>query len=48
MYHVLYYYAKKNLVKRECEEFEMVLQHKSKLHVYKILKCLVGFEEYCT
>ena len=32
--------------KGECEEFEMVLQHESKLHVYKELKRGVGFEEY--
>ena len=36
---------KEALDKRECEEFEMALQHKSKLHVYKELKCGVGFEE---
>ena len=34
------------LDKRECEEFEMALQHKSKLRVYKELKRGVGFEEY--
>ena len=37
---------KEALDKRECEEFEMVLQHKPKLRVYKELKCGVGFEEY--
>ena len=37
---------KEALNKRECEEFEMPLQHKSKLHVYKELKGEVGFEEY--
>ena len=29
-----------------CEEFEMALQRKSKLRVYKELECGVGFEEY--
>ena len=37
---------KEALDKKECEEFEMALQHKSKLHVYKELKNEVGFEEY--
>ena len=37
---------KEALGKRECEEFEMALQHKSKLCVYKELKRGVGFEEY--
>ena len=37
---------KEALNKRECEELEMALQHKSKLHVYKELKCGFGFEEY--
>ena len=30
----------------KCEEFEMALQHKSKLHVCKELKCGVWFEEF--
>ena len=37
---------KKALDKREFEEFEIALQHKWKLRVYKELKCGVGFEEY--
>ena len=37
---------KETLDKRECEEFEMDLQHKLKLHVYKELKRGVGFEDY--
>ena len=37
---------KEALDKRDCEEFEMALQHKSKLRVYKELKHGVGFEEY--
>ena len=37
---------KEALDKRECEEFEMALQHKSKLHVYKELKCVDGLGEY--
>ena len=37
---------KRALDKREFEELEMALQHKSKLRVYKELKCGVGFEEY--
>ena len=36
----------KTFDKRECEEFGMALQHKSKLRVYKDLKREVGFEEY--
>ena len=32
--------------KRECEEFEMVLRHKSKLQVYRELQWEIGFEEY--
>ena len=36
----------KALDKRECEEFEMALQHKPKLRVYRELKQEVGFEEY--
>ena len=36
----------KILDKRECEEFEMTLQHKSELRVYKELKWKSGFEEY--
>ena len=38
--------VKEALVKRECEEFEMALKHKSKLRVYKELKRGVGCEEY--
>ena len=34
-----------DLDKGECEEFEMALQHKSKLHVCKDLKWMVGFED---
>ena len=34
------------LDKRECEEFEMTLQHKSKLRVYRDLEWEIGFEEY--
>ena len=37
---------KEALDKRECEKFEMALQHKLKLRVYKELKHEVGFEEY--
>ena len=37
---------KEALDRRECEEFEMALRHKSKLRVYKELKRGVGFEEY--
>ena len=37
---------KEALDRRECEEFEMGLRHKSKLCVYKELKYGVGFEEY--
>ena len=37
---------KEALDRRECEEFEMALRHKSKLLVYKELKRGVGFEEY--
>ena len=37
---------KEALDRRECEEFEMALRHKSKFHVYKELKRGVGFEEY--
>ena len=37
---------KKALGIRECEEFEMALQHKSKLQVYRELKWEVGFEKY--
>ena len=37
---------KEALAKRECEEFEMCLQHKSKLQVYREVKRKVGFEEY--
>ena len=37
---------KEALDRRECEEFEIALRHKSKLHVYKELKHGVGFEEY--
>ena len=37
---------KGSLAKRECEEFEMCLQHKSKLWVYRKMKREVGFEEY--
>ena len=36
----------KDLSKRECKEFEMILQHKSKLQVLKELKKEIGFEEY--
>ena len=38
--------VKEALVKRECEKFEMALQHKSKLRVYKELTRGVGYEEY--
>ena len=31
---------------RDCEEFEMALQHNSKLGTYRELKQEVGFEEY--
>ena len=37
---------KEALDRRVCEEFELALRHKSKLHVYKELKRGVGFEEY--
>ena len=37
---------KEALDKREYEEVEMALQYKSKLCVYKELKCGVGFGEY--
>ena len=37
---------KKVLDKRECKEFEMAIQHKSKLRVYRALKQEIGFEEY--
>ena len=37
---------KEALDKRECEEFEMALQPKLKLPVYKKLKRGVGFEEH--
>ena len=37
---------KEALERRECEEFEMALRHKSKLCVYKELKRGVEFEEY--
>ena len=37
---------KRALDQRECEEFEVALQHKSKLHVYRELKREVGFEDY--
>ena len=37
---------KEALDRRECEEFEMALRHKSKLRVYKELKRGVGLEEY--
>ena len=37
---------KKALDQKECEEFEMVFQHKSKLRVYRELKWEIGFEEY--
>ena len=36
----------KALDKRECEEFEKALQHKSKLHIYREVKREIGFEEY--
>ena len=39
---------KEALDKRECEEFKMALQHKSKLRVYRELKREFGFEEYLT
>ena len=31
---------------KECEEFEMALEHKSKLQVYRKLKWEIGFKEY--
>ena len=37
---------KKALDKRGCEEFEMALEHKTKLRVYRELKWEIGFEEY--
>ena len=37
---------KQALDNRESEEFDMTLQHKSKLCVYKEWKRVVGFEEY--
>ena len=37
---------KEALDKHECEEFEVALQHKSQLRVFKELKSGVGFEEY--
>ena len=37
---------RKALERRECEEFEMALQHKSKLCPYRELKREVGSEEY--
>ena len=36
----------KSPCKRECEEFEIALQHKTKLSVYRELKHQVGFEEH--
>ena len=40
-----YSIVREALDRRECEEFEMALRRKSKLHVYKELKRGVGFEE---
>ena len=37
---------KEALARRECEEFEMALQHKLKLDVYRELKQEVSFEGY--
>ena len=37
---------KEALVKRECDEFDMALQHTPNLHVISGLKQEVGFEEY--
>ena len=37
---------KEALDRRECEEFDMALRHKSKLRVYKELKRGVGLREY--
>ena len=37
---------KEVLTKRECEEFEMCIEHKSKLRVYREVKREIGFEEY--
>ena len=37
---------RKTLERRECEEFEVALQLKSKLHLYRELKWEVGPEEY--
>ena len=37
---------KEALDKKESEEFEKALQHKSKLRVFKEMKCGVGFKEY--
>ena len=36
----------KGLAKRECDEFEICLQHKSEVWVYREVKREVGFEEY--
>ena len=36
----------KALDKRECKEFEMDLQHNSKLRFHRELKPEIGFEEY--
>ena len=37
---------RKAIEARELKEFELALQHKSKLHFYRDLKTEVGFEEY--
>ena len=37
---------KRALDQRECEGFEIPLQHKSKLRVYRQLKWEIGFDEY--
>ena len=36
----------KSLNKGECEEFEKILQHKSKLCLYREVKCEVGLKKY--
>ena len=37
---------KKALDERECDEFEVALQHKSQLQVYRKVKRKIGFEDY--
>ena len=37
---------KEALIKREYDEFQMAMQHKSKLYIYQELKHEIQFEEY--